>query len=292
MLTVDFQDSLPFTMAWPGGSRDISVHGAAGQGSCANGVYWSFTRVAPGANNGGYNNRGYVRYTWCDYDVSRVDGGPSGWSAGGNFFRPAGGWPADTFYGRFRIYIEQPMFVLSGGHNIRQMKFFLWHQGVWDGDQRVIGFLESGPSCGRTEAQAVCFTLQRNILHYTDTSTVPLPVGQWSHVQFSWKHGAQGTSWLKIWLNNNSLQNPTAQDLSLSGLPALPGGTSMWFKDNAGYDAGFNIGNNANPPNTRFSSNFVYRLMDFQLDSVFNGAWAPGASTAPPSPPQNLHILR
>ena len=194
LVTVDFQDTVPFTAVWPGGSGDIPVHGSESQGPCANGVYWNYSRVAPGPSNGGYNNRGYVRYTWCNYNASRVDGGPAGWTERGTRFRPAAGWPADIFYGRFRIFIEQPIVVQSPGANVRQMKFFMWHTNVWDGDQRVIGFLESGPNCGQSTTGFACFTLQRNILHYSDSATVALPVGQWSHLQFSWRHGAQGTS--------------------------------------------------------------------------------------------------
>jgi hypothetical protein len=158
---------------------------------------------------------------------------------------------------------------------MRQMKFFLWHTGVYDGEPRVIGYLESGPNSGRSAKQFVCFTLQRNIFHYEDTATVPLLVGQWSHLQFSWKHGARGSSWVKVWLNNNSLQKPTAQDLNLSGIPTVPGNGPQWVKDDAGYDGTFHIANNANPPNTRFASDFVFRLMDFQLDSAFDATWAP-----------------
>ena len=89
-----------------------------------------------------------------------------------------------------------------------------------------------------------------------------------------------GYELLKVWLNGNSFSAPTAQDLSLTGVPSEPGGSSQWFRDNAGYDAEFYVGNNAAPPNTRFSSNFVYRLMDFQLSTTFDASWAPDRARA------------
>jgi hypothetical protein len=288
-VTVDFQDSTPFTMTFQGGSRDLQTLGP--HGPCANGVYWNFTRVAPGVGNGGFNNRGFARYTWCDYDVSRTSMGAAGWTEAGNHFRPAAGWPTDTFYGRFRIYIEQPIQVASGGDDSRQLKFFIWHAGVWDGDQRVIGFLDGGSNCGRSDNTHVCFSLQRNINHNTDSASVPIPIGQWAHLQFSWRHGPMGTSFVKVWLNNNTFGSPSAQDLNLSSSPLLPGGTA-WPKDNAGYDGQFYIGNGANT-GTRFASNFVLRLMDFELDTSFDSTFASGSTTTPtPAAPTAVRVIR
>jgi hypothetical protein len=274
-VTVDFQDPIPFTMQWSGGSRDLGVMGAPGP--CANGVAWNFTRVGAEAGNGGYRDRGYARYTWCSYNTSRMSMGPGGWTESGVHFRPASGWPS-TFFGRFRIFVEQPIRAASGGDVTRQAKFFMWHTDVFDGDQRVIGYLENGANCGRSDTNYVCFTLQRNISHHEDTATVALPVGQWSHLQFSWRHGALGTSYVKIWLNNNEQSTPTAEDLQLDSAPTVPGGTA-WIKDDRGYDAQFFFGNSANT-GTMFSNDFVVRLMDFQLDGSFNPNWSPAVIAA------------
>ena len=288
-VSIDFQDTLPFSMTYQNGTRDLMPLGS--YGPCANGVYWNFTRVAPGAGNGGFNNRGYARYTWCDYDVSRTSMGAAGWTEAGYHFRPATGWPTDTFYGRFRIFIEQPISVAAGGDNNRQLKFFIWHAGVWDGDQRVMGFLDGGSNCGASDNTHVCFTLQRNIAHDTDTAGVAIPVGQWAHVQFSWRHGALGASFVKVWLNNNNLAAPSAQDLNLTSVPQRPGGAT-WVKDNAGYDAQFYIGNGANT-GTRFASDFVLRLMDFELDSSFDPTFTSGSTSTPtPAAPTAVRVIR
>jgi hypothetical protein len=287
-VTVDFQDPAPFSLTSAGGTDDLYVMGNAG--TCANGINWNYSRVAPGPNNGGWNNRGFVRWTWCNYAVSRTEIGASGWSGTTSGFRPSGGWP-NTFFGRFRIYIERPIRAASGGDLRRQFKFFMWHRGVWDGDQRVIGFLEGGSNCGGTDSTSVCFTLQRNINHGSDTATVQLPVGQWHHLQFSWRHGVVGTSFVKVWHNNNIELTPSAQDLTLNGSPTLPGGTE-WVKDNEGYDQPFHFGNSANS-GTQLADDFVVRLMDLELDSRFDSTWASGSSggTTAPTAPQNLRIL-
>ncbi|MGE0463320.1 MAG: hypothetical protein AB7Q16_18310 [Vicinamibacterales bacterium] len=298
-LTVDFQDSLPFTATvhTPGDTGHNISH-INSPGSCAPGVFWNYTRVAPGPANGGYNNRGHVRYTWCDYDVSRS--GDASQTAGfivgpGYLFEPGGtgrrgmnNWPT-TFYGRLRIYIERPMLIHpNGGERRRQLKFFLWHSNVYDGDQRVIAFLENGQNCGQSDASHSCFTLQRNINHYTDSATVALAVGTWHHLQFSWRHGPQGVSYVKVWRDNNDFSNPTAQDTALTGVPSRPGGTSEWVKDNVGYDEGLNLGNAANQ-GTRFAEDFVYRMMDFQIGGTFDSTWSTGAVVWPTAP-RNLRV--
>ncbi len=298
-VSVDFQDTLPFTAAFHTASDPTgNLADVRPPGACANGVYWNYGRVAPGAGNGGYNNRGYARYTWCDYDVSRAgdQSDLAGWQVGSGYrFEPGGtglagrnAWP-DTFYGRIRVYIETPMTVAAGGDGDRQLKFFVWHQSVYDGDQRVIGFLESGQNCGQSNPTHVCFTLQRNINHYTDSATVALATGTWHHLQFAWRHGASGVSFVKVWKDNNNASSPTAQDLSLTGIPSRPGGTSTWVKDHAGYDQPFALGNGANN-GTRFSENFMFRMMDLQLGGSFDGAWYPGGS-AQPTAPRNLRVL-
>ena len=197
--------------------------------------------------------------------------------------RPAySSWPANgPFYGRMRIYIENPISVAPGGDTRRQLKFFIWHIGSAGSGNRVIGFLESGSNCGGTDTANVCFTLQRNINHYTDTATVSLPVGQWSNLQWSWRHGAVGTSYVKIWNNNNTEGNPTAQDLVLDG-------AGTWAYAANGYDSSPNIGNGANQ-GTAFNQDFIFRLMDFELDVNFDPNWyVSGDLTLSPVSTSNL----
>jgi hypothetical protein len=279
LISVDFQDSVPFTAVGTNGvSRDVPVASGVGQ-------WWNYSRVAPGPGNGGWNDRGFLRYVWRSYASSGSgdDAEQAGFSDGGMRFRPSSGWPSDTFYGRMRIYVESPIIPGSGGDTTRQLKFFMWHTDVFDGDQRVIGFFDNGANCGASNTSAICFHLERNICHTTDVASVQIPVGQWVHLQWAWRHGSRGTSYVKVWRNANSVNNPTAQDLDLSC--ELAQGTS-WPKDNVGYDAQWWIGNGANT-GTRFAQDFVLRVMDFQLDSTFDPSWSP----AGPTPPQNLRIL-
>jgi hypothetical protein len=269
---VDFQDPPPFTMKWSGGSQPLYVMTNAGP--CGPNVPWNFSHVPAARGNGGYADRGYVRWTWCSDEKSRVRISPSGWTGAGRLFKPESGWPADAFYARVRIFVEQPIKVAGGGDPFRQFKFFIWHRSVFDGDQRVIGFLENGSNCGKSDGSHICFTLQRNINHRAETATVPLAVGAWSHLQFAWRHGPEGTSFLKVWLNNNNPAKPTAQDLTLDATPLNPKRSSEWFRDDAGYDQPFQLGNMANT-GTKLKDDFVLRLMDFELDGRFDPAWHP-----------------
>jgi hypothetical protein len=294
-VTVSFQDPAPPTMVWTaggGGSFDLSPAAAFGT-NCAPNVNWTYRQVP----SGGFNNRGYYEQRWCSFYTSGLQGTyPSGWSGSGWRFEPGGTgtigqnrWP-DTFYGRLRIYIDTPILYGASGDRRRQLKFFIWHRDVYDGDQRVIGFLESGDNCGRAPTTHVCFTLQRNI-NNEDGTTVALSLDTWHHLQWSWRHGPLGVSFVKIWLNNNNESGPTAQDLNLNGVPVVPGGTTTWVKDNRGYDAPFNIGSASGSGSARYEADFVVRLMDFQLDGRFDPNYAQG-TTAPPTAPSNLRILQ
>jgi hypothetical protein len=284
-VTVDFQDEAPPDMVWTsggGGSREL-VPANNSAATCAEGARWSYTRVA----SGGYKDRGYYEQRWCAYRTSRATGTwPSGWSGTGFNFEPGGtrkpgqnNWPATTFFGRMRIFFDSAMTLERNGSRRRQLKFFMWHRDVFDGDQRVIGFLESGSNCGRRDTTHVCFTLQRNVFNNSDTATVALPLHTWHHVQWSWKHGVEGASYLKIWANNNDESRPTAQDTRLNPdpPPAEPGGTTEWVKANRGYDAPFHFGENASE-GTAFREDFVIRVMDFQLGGSFDEKWAPSDS--------------
>jgi hypothetical protein len=95
---------------------------------------------------------------------------------------------------------------------------------------------------------------------------------------------------VKLWLNNNSLGSPNAQDIDLSGVPGEPGGTASWVKDNLGYDRQFYLGNQANT-GTMVGSDFILRLMDLELDGQFDSAWSSGGSQSAPIAPTNLRIV-
>lgn len=270
LIVCDFQDTTPFTCSGELGSRDLVEINTPG--TCAVNTFWGYTRVA----SGGWNDRGYVEYTWCDYDVSQSgdDSELAGFTESGSNFHSSG-WPATTFYGRARLYMDTPIDVDVGGDNDHQFKWFVWHSGVYDGDQRVIAFLQGGSNCGEADTTHVCFTLQRNINHNNEFAEVALPLDTWTHLQWAWRHGVENTSYLRVWMNNDDEGSPTMQDTNLPAVPTNPGGTSEWVKDDTGYDDQFYVGNAANN-GTRVDTDFVWRLMDFELDETFDSNWSGG----------------
>lgn len=276
----EFQDELPFSCTWTasgGGSSDLIESTRVGPASCAPGVAWNRERVA----SGGWNSRGYLRQTYCDAPTSGLSGTlPTGFGWG-----PPRAiddtWPA-TFYLRFRIYFEGPIVADRRGDIMGTIKWLLWHQGVYDGDQRIIMSFGRGDTCGAKAAAAVCLSVARNINEGSalnpgagsDVARAPIAVGEWAHVQVSWRHGVEGTSFLKVWVNNNTEKSPTAQDTALTAVPRVPGGTSEWVRDEKGYNGELQLGNMANN-GTSLKEPFVYRLMDFEVGDAFDASWNP-----------------
>jgi hypothetical protein len=266
--------------------------GAQAPGTCGPNVGWSRQRIAPASGNGGWNSRGFLRYTLCDHDPHTSLG--DAWQAGFAFDPPGTStvWPATTYI-RFRLYVEGPLVSSSIGNT--QLKWFIWHQGVWGGDQRVMMHFYRGDHCGTSASSTVCLSLLRNIFVGTDEAKVSIPVGQWVHIQGAWRHGPVGTSFVKLWRNNNSLAAPTNQQTSMDvcrlECPSQPGGTSEWVRDEAGYHGPFDWGNRANT-STYISQDWTARMMDLEIDDAFDPTWAPDAtSTGLPNAPSNLRIV-
>lgn len=282
LVTLDFQDTTPFTQV----NHDTTTADAdvfSGNGACGGANFWNLTRVA----SGGWNNRGYVSYTWCDWDVSSAgyNSGQAGWfAAASGQYTPTGGWQStDTYYVRFRIYFETGIIPHSTapGDVHHQFKFVMLHSGVLDGDHRAMIFFTSGDynpvgthggGCNGDRTTQVCVSIQRNINHTTEAAYFLVPVGAWAHLQFGYKHGAPGTSFVKAYNNNNTVGSPTAEDLTLD----------TWSFDAQGYQNGYSVGNAANQGTAVDGGSFVYRLMDFQFGLAFDASWYPAGDVTNP----------
>jgi hypothetical protein len=281
---ITFQDPLPFSATWDqkgGGSADLFERTGHGPGACGPpGTGWGYERVAPAADNGGFASRGYIRQTFCSFEVSRISGT---WTGGFSFGPPAAldnTWPTSVFYARMRLYFEGPITADSGGDTRRELKFWVWHRDVFGGDQRVIAFLERGANCGAKSSTHVCLTLARNIFtdEPSERASVPLPVAQWHHVQWAWRHGPRGESFVKVWSTSASVARPDASGETLRTVTRSPGGTDEWVRDEKGYNGQMDLGGVANN-DTRFKEPFVIRYMDFEIDDEFDPAWAADRAT-------------
>ena len=277
----DFQDSSPYSCTHQSGTLDLAESGTPG--TCGvGGADWAHSHTA----SGGFNDRGYVTMSYC----SAGEGGGSGtFPTGFTFVSPTGAtddaWPSvTTFYGRFRVYFENDFD--TGTDTI---KWFRAHQDVYDGDQRVIIFIEPTTMCGEDSATHVCFALARNINNGSgpgnpgsDVTRGACAIGVWCHVQFSWRHGVLDTSFVKLWINNNNFATPTSEDTHLSAEPTVPGG-STWARDDTGYQGNWSINGASGAPGLDFTSRFTFRLMDWEIGDAFKAGWA-DAALAPQRP--------
>lgn len=288
LTTLDFQDSSPFNQLTHT-STTPAVTERSNQGTCGGTNFWSFTRTAAATGNGGYNNRGFVRWVWCDYDTTTAGfgSGQSGWYSGSAEFTPTAGWQStDTVYIRMRLYFETGLIRKAGvsqvveGNTVtsethHHFKWMLLQKGT-GGDNRAIIFFSpgdlntvaagwssgTGGNCNSNVNQYVCVSIQRNIDHGTCAAYVPVPVGQWVSMQFAFKTGATGTGFVKAWLDNNTSGSPTAQDTSCD----------PWTFNATDMDGGFDLGNAANN-GTATDNDFAVRMMDAQIGLAFDSSW-------------------
>lgn len=285
----DFQDTSPYNCVRQGGNTDLTESGTSG--TC--GVASADFQHAQTAS-GGFNNRGYITFTYC----STAEGGGSGtFPSGFTFTSPSGAtddaWPGvTTFYGRFRIYPENDFDT-----GTETVKWFRGHQDVFTGDQRIIGFLEPPIMCGESSVTHWCFAFARNIGNGsgpgnpgTDVARCAVPIGTWSHVQFSWRHGAVNTSFIKCWVNNNNEASPTAQDLSLTSSPTVPGGQT-WARDDAGYQGDWSIFGASSEESLSIGSRITGRLMDWQIGDTFDVTWSDTGGAPVPATPTRFRVV-
>lgn len=314
LVTLDFQDATPFTNSqWDTGSADDSVFGGAG--ACGGSNYWNYARTAPAAGNGGYGDRGFVTWTWCDYDTSTagISSAQSGWySSASGQYTPMAGWSSSsTFYLRMRLYFTNGLIRHPTAPNSETHHHFKWFitnsgdAGNGSGDDRFMMFLSPGnfdPSgggsgfgggCNGNVNTQVCVSVQRNINHYTEAAYALIPVGQWVHLQMAFKVGANGTSFVKLWVDNNTEASPTAQDTALTS-------GQTWLLTSTTMDAGYQVGQMANE-GTATDTDFVIRMMDVQFGLAFDTAWAPsgggggggsGTPSLPARPRANFNVAK
>lgn len=279
-----FQDSAPFLCTDLSATNPNFVEHGATSGTCGTAsVRWQTDWVS----SGGYDNRAYWKQTFC---TQAEHGGSGEFPSGYDFSSPAGldgSWAGvTTFYGQFRLYAETAIDAGAGGA-IRTLKWFMAHQGVYGGDQRIIVFLERGDVLTGCSATAdIVVAVARNIFsgsgpaNLGNAARACIPIGEWRHLQFSWKHGVNGVSFVKIWDGNNVEASPTDDDTSLDDVPADPGGTSEWVRDNAGYQGDWSLGGASNT-GTQFAARFIVRVMDFAITDGFVGDFAPTGAPPP-----------
>lgn len=154
------------------------------------------------------------------------------------------------------------------------MKFFLWNNFTPDGLDRAILYLMSGSLGGGDDATQTTIRLGAGVSG--SRAEALFPNGRWVHVQVGWLWGDAGTAYQRIWIDNNDIASPTAENRVFADLPGgawAPGGPT-------GLDSQFFLG-----PITSTGAcvreDALLDMMDFEVASAFDPTWYPSAS--PPS---------
>lgn len=272
LVAIDFQDDPPFAMTWTGGSADLKE--VTPPGPKGPGVLWQFRHFA----KGGWNDRGFVRYTWWDWNVSRAghQADQAGWTQAGSRFRPSGGWLPDApYYLRFRIRVQSPIVPMVRNDQCdgdTQMKFFMWNNFTGRGTDRMIMMLHAGSEGGGDDQQHTTIDVRAGVSG--SAARTRIPNREWVHVQVAWRWGAEGTGYQRIYINNNRLDKPTAENREFNDLDA-DGVSDTWAPGGpTNLDNQFFLGGISNTGSC-VRADADLDLMDFELATSFDPTWYP-----------------
>lgn len=280
----DFQTS-PFTMrSWTGSVQTLSNVNAQQMGPKGPGHLWNYTHESVG----GWNNRRFIRFYWWEYSASGIPEESAGFFFSGAAIEPSGQWQNGVeYFVRARIRFNQRIQPTAPNGTTANNKWFIGNIGQ-GGDARIMIHMRSGESggvCGLNQtlypgATHVGTRISQNI--YEDCAGGPLRVGQWEHVQYSFKFGGPGVGAVKLWINNNSYNQPTSQDLNWN---------RPWSMDRAQMNSGFHLGGYLSD---ELENDATWDVMDFEIATTFDGAWYPGGAPTPPPPaaPLNVRVIR
>jgi len=236
-------------------------------GTEGGGNTWNWAHVGDGS---GWNGRNYIRYTrWEDVDAAPNAG--FFWDAATP--APAGGWVAKAtagpLYLRFRIRVVQSL-TLSPTNPSAQMKFFLFGGPGISGERRMILFFERATDAtygsGTDDDTEMTVRVGAGVSGNHAEATVP--VGEWVHVQVSWRYTDAGSPYMRVYINNNTEGAPDAEHTtftadSMGGVwSAIESWTTGHWHDLASS-------------NSYTGTDFIADLMDFELGDAFNASWAP-----------------
>jgi hypothetical protein len=274
LAVIDFQDEPPFVVTAGDARRPLQVLNKPGPKGP--GVLWNFSHF----KTGGWNDRAFVRYSWWDWNVSKTGHGSdqAGWTGAGAWFRPASGWPgAGPYYLRFRIRINAPLLPQSSNGQCdgdTQMKFFIWNSFTGVGLDRVIMMLHAGSEGGGDDKTRTTLDLRAGVSG--SHARASLPNHEWVHVQLAWQWGPERTGFQRIYVNNNVVAKPTAENRRFDDLNA--GGANKTWGGAAGptgLDNQFFIGDITNTGSC-VRADAEIDLMDVELATAFDSAWHPG----------------
>lgn len=275
-------------------TQTLSIVGSE-RGPKAQGNLWDFTHFA----SGGYNNRGFVRYSWWDWDVSRTghNSEVAGWTAAGGAIRPPSGWTQfgqGPYYVRMRLRINRPILPYpSNGmcDGDTQMKWFIWNSYTGEGTDRAIIMLHDGVRGGGSETGNTTVQLRAGVSG-SFAQTV-IPNGQWVNLQFAFRWGPESSGYQRIYVNNNNVGSPTVANNRFDDLDVW-GQSDHWGHPNGpqGLDQQFFIGDITNTGSC-VREDAQIDMADLEIATQFDSAWSGGGagSTTMPEAPRNLRIV-
>lgn len=275
LAVIDFQDDPPRLQASSGSSLPLRL--VTDPGPKGPGVLWGASHHP----DGGWNNRGFIRYSWWAWDASGVghDADQAGWTGSGKWFRPASGWlPFGPYYLRFRMRVKAPLLPRAANGRCdgdTEMKFFLWNNFTPAGIDRVIMMLHAGSEAGRDDRTHTTLDLRAGVSGSYARTTIANQ--QWVHVQLGWRWGPESAGFQSIWVDNNDVATPTAENRRFADLNAHGLSRTWGSPDGASrLDDQFFLGNIANTGSC-VRDDVEIDLMDVELATEFDPSWYPGA---------------
>jgi hypothetical protein len=181
---------------------------------------------------------------------------------------------------RFRVRVNAPLLPHSSGRSAG-MKWFIWG-GFYlpdppGGQVRNITYFYNGAAHGGDDLQYTTVKLGAGV----SASSVQalIPNYQWVHVQTAFKWGSEGVGFQRIYVNNNNVGSPTAENMQFNDLTSqtwtFPGSAldnQMFWADIVS-------------DNSRIREDAVIDIMDMEIDDQFDPAWYPGGGPPPPPSP-------
>jgi hypothetical protein len=267
------------------GSGGDTMNPASRKGAAALGVVWDGNIVT----SGGFNNRGYLKFDWWDWDVSQLPNQspdptsvPAGYS--GNVGDCETSFAETTYYAKFRIKTNAAILahsVLAPPSGLpdgdTQMKWLIWGKDSGEGRDRVIFMLfagnataNSGP-CGGVEATQTCVALCAGVS--ASCAQTLYTNSQWVSVQLAWRWGDEGTAFQRIYINNNTEGSPTASNATFADVACTAHPTTYWcFPGNASLGGEILYGDIDNT-GSAVRENADIWSSDFSLGTSFDASW-------------------
>jgi hypothetical protein len=247
-------------------------YGFAGKYTGDGGSQWLLQHLPNGGNAG--SGDGAAKITWYQGQEQFN----SGWYGGSS----GGSWPAfsqgDRIFFRIRLYYPTGEYAWNGTGS-QENKMMLFGE-LCDGDQRLIFFSHQShttePCCnaGVLPSNQGVFNANVNV-GYDCAGPVIMTTGIWYDVQVEWQSSttcSNTNGYIKMWINNNDYNNPTA---SITGINMVV--TGCCAGSDVTWNSGFSLGNYWTDANNNQNCSTVFD--DLEMAGSFDNTWYTSGGT-------------